>query len=199
MEQTTTQPEGTTTVRCAICQSPLGDAEPVATCPACGTPYHEVCWQENGGCAIYGCEKVPPTEKWEDVEIPFSFWGSDTKSCPVCGQQIQAAAVRCRYCGATFASAMPEDSLDFQRRRATEERLPRVRAGVVWLFILSLITCSAPVAGIIALFWRGSRKDELKALPSLYTALLNLALWLGLGQTVFLITTVIVATLTKGK
>jgi hypothetical protein len=24
-------------------------------CPECNVPYHAECWQENNGCAVYGC------------------------------------------------------------------------------------------------------------------------------------------------
>ncbi len=179
-------------VNCAICHTALHTAgDSLTACPQCGTPYHAECWQENRGCAVYGCPQVPPTEKWEDMEIPFSHWGNTSKSCPVCHQEIQAAAIRCRHCGATFATANPEDARNYRHRQAIEECLPRVRSGVVWLFALSLLTCSAPVAGLIALSWRNSRRKELKVLPALYTALVYLAIWIGLGQTVFLTLTVI--------
>src|SRR5262249_54861273 len=28
-------------------------------CTACGTPHHEDCYQENGGCTVFGCSRAP--------------------------------------------------------------------------------------------------------------------------------------------
>ena len=92
---------------CAICQSPLGNESELVSCPECQAPYHAECWQENGGCAVYGCSQVPPTEHRQNIEIPVSYWGREKKPCPVCGTEILAAALRCRNCGTTFESALP--------------------------------------------------------------------------------------------
>jgi hypothetical protein len=43
---------------CAICQSSIYPAEEMHPCPTCGLVYHAECWQENYGCASYGCEQV---------------------------------------------------------------------------------------------------------------------------------------------
>jgi len=28
-------------------------------CPGCGMPHHEDCYQENGGCTVFGCPRAP--------------------------------------------------------------------------------------------------------------------------------------------
>src|SRR5687767_4121404 len=114
-------------VVCGICLTPLQPTDSVAACPSCQSQYHNDCWLENGGCGAYGCSQAPAVEQRRAIEIPVSFWGQEHKPCPACGQQILAAAVRCRHCGATFASARPEDSDEFQRRATLKERLPRTR------------------------------------------------------------------------
>jgi len=45
----------TTSVTCPFCQCFIKSGTRAITCPACGTPHHEECWRENGGCATYGC------------------------------------------------------------------------------------------------------------------------------------------------
>src|SRR5262245_19432238 len=55
---------------CAICQSPMGAGERRTACPACKAEYHQDCWQDNQGCAVYGCPEVPATEHREALEIP---------------------------------------------------------------------------------------------------------------------------------
>jgi len=43
---------------CGICQSSIYTAEKIQTCPKCGLIFHAECWQENMGCAAYGCDQV---------------------------------------------------------------------------------------------------------------------------------------------
>jgi hypothetical protein len=40
---------------CPFCRSPIGESAPLARCEACATPYHPSCFEEHGGCVIYGC------------------------------------------------------------------------------------------------------------------------------------------------
>ncbi len=48
--------------RCSICGTICGthvdEEEDTITCAECGTTYHAACWQENRGCATYGCGQV---------------------------------------------------------------------------------------------------------------------------------------------
>src|SRR5437667_9930582 len=56
---------------CAICQSSIYTAEKTIACPKCGLIFHAECWQENMGCAAYGCEQVnalAPKEQAKPVE-----------------------------------------------------------------------------------------------------------------------------------
>ena len=43
---------------CAICQSSIYPSEETHPCPKCGLVFHAECWQENFGCASYGCDQV---------------------------------------------------------------------------------------------------------------------------------------------
>ena len=43
---------------CGICQSPIQPADAITPCPKCGLVFHTECWQENLGCASYGCDQV---------------------------------------------------------------------------------------------------------------------------------------------
>jgi hypothetical protein len=169
---------------CAFCQSPISPDEPAASCPACHAPYHEDCWKENGGCAVYGCSQTPPAESRRAIDIPASYWGQENKSCPKCGREILAAAVRCRHCGAMFESARPQGADEFQRRTAVQQRLPALRRTVVWLFVVSAIPCGAPVGAVWGLVWYPAHRQDVRELPSLYGALCKIALGLSIGQTV---------------
>jgi len=115
-----------------------------------------------------------------------SYWGQENKPCPACGKEILAAAVRCRFCGATFSSAQPEDAAAFSQRSEQEKRLPQVRQRVVLIFVLSLIPCMAPIGGLWGLVWYPTHKADVQALPSLYPALCKIGIAVGLGQTVLM-------------
>lgn len=171
---------------CGFCLSPIAGEEAVMACPACHASYHDDCWRENGGCAVYGCSQVPTVELRKAVEIPVSYWGQENKPCPACGKEILAAALRCRFCGATFSSAQPEDTAAFTQRTEQEKRLPGVRQRIVWIFVLSVIPCLAPIGGLWGLVWYPTHKADVQALPSLYPALCKLGIAVGLGQTVLM-------------
>ncbi len=166
---------------CAFCLCSIGAGDAVTACPACRASYHDDCWRENGGCAVYGCSEVPAVEPRKAVEIPVSYWGQESKPCPACGKEILAAAVRCRFCGATFASAQPEDAVAFNQRSELEKRLPQVKQRVVWIFVLSVVPCLAPVGGLWGLVWYPTHKSDVQALPSLYPALCKMGIAVGLG------------------
>lgn len=172
---------------CTICLTPIGADEARTACPACRAEYHAECWQENGGCAMYGCSQVPVVEQRHAVEIPVSFWGQENKACPACKREILAAAVRCRHCGATFTSARPEGTGEFHYRAALEQRLPATRSAVIWLFVLSMLPCLAPIGAVVGVIWYSSHHEDVKALPSLYLALYRIGLGVAIGQTVTLV------------
>lgn len=171
---------------CAFCQSPLEAAEPLTSCPACGAKYHAECWQENGGCAVYGCSRAPQVEQRRAIEIPISYWGRESKPCPACGREILAAAVRCRHCGATFSSAQPEDTDEYQRRSLQAGRLPGMKRMVTVLFIFSVVPCLAPIGAVWGLIWYPLNRENLRALPSVFPALCKIGLVVAIGQCVLL-------------
>jgi predicted RNA-binding Zn-ribbon protein involved in translation (DUF1610 family) len=165
---------------CAICQSPIARQEASTSCPACQAPYHSDCWHDNGGCAVYGCQEVPETQKLTDVEVPVSYWGQENKPCPVCGSNILAAAVRCRQCGTTFESARPQDSASFAQAISQKMREPALRTGAIWVLITGLLPCTAPFCAIIGVFWFWKNRKALTAMPVVSRALA----WIGIGTAV---------------
>jgi hypothetical protein len=95
--------------------------------------------------------------------------------------------VRCRHCGATFESAQPQDANEFQRRGDLKQRLPAVARTVVWLFVVSVLPCSAPIGAVWGAVWYPGHREEIRALPSLYSALCKIGLALSIGQTVLMV------------
>jgi hypothetical protein len=147
---------------------------------------------------VYGCPQAPPTEKLNTLEMPMSYWGREQKNCPACNREIQAAAIRCRHCGATFRSARPEDTASFCARAAVEHNLPSVRRGAVWLLVLSILPCTAPLAAVFGTGWYLRHRQEVQQLPALHGALCKLAIGVAIGQSVFGLIVAVLHTMFRG-
>jgi hypothetical protein len=133
---------------CPICQTPIGANEASLVCPACDQVHHRECWNDVGGCATYGCENAPKTEKTAVAAAPLAAWG-DTKRCPACGETIKAIALRCRYCGTDFETVDPLTLKDLRTQVSKGERLRTTKGIVITQFVLSIIlACLAPLIAI---------------------------------------------------
>jgi TM2 domain-containing membrane protein YozV len=66
---------------------PFDEASPPRIfCTACGMPHHEDCYQENGGCTVFGCKRAPA----DDPKLQVSLSDLSAVSMPV--QQYAAVA-----------------------------------------------------------------------------------------------------------
>lgn len=168
---------------CLICQSAIAPDETEFLCPSCNKPYHAECWDQNKGCAVYGCSQVPHTEPLNELEIPVSYWGQEKKACPSCGQEILAAALRCLHCGTIFSSARPVSPEEFQGEAELKTKKSKLQREIIIIFILSILTFTAPLGVISGLVWYGVNKKKLKSLAHIYTTLFKIGQWGGLAQT----------------
>lgn len=166
---------------CAICMSSIDPGEASATCPACHARYHVECWEENGGCAVYGCAEVPKTEGLTALEVPPAFWGREDKDCPLCGAKIMALAVRCRHCGGQVA-ARPESKEAFEQRAGRRQRAPSLRRFARLFMALSLLpVLSLLTLSVGALYYRRKR-DEIRRQPASLDGLFRIALTTAAAQ-----------------
>lgn len=172
---------------CLVCQCAMGPTEPQSVCPACSKPYHSECWEANKGCAVYGCPEVPPTEPLNELEIPVSYWGKEKKACPSCGQEILAAAMRCAHCGTIFSSARPLSREEFREGEESKEKKTTLQRVSILVFILNLITFTAPIGAIFGFFWYRSKTKALKSVSTVYPALVKIGIGIGILQTVLII------------
>ena len=45
---------------CPYCSGVIGAGDAGQTaCPSCATAHHADCWEENGGCTVFGCASAP--------------------------------------------------------------------------------------------------------------------------------------------
>jgi hypothetical protein len=138
---------------CSICQTPIIAGEQVVSCPHCVLPFHQECWTENRGCSAYGCAGSPKLAKGSETNAgePLSnAWGGE-KPCPLCGRQIKAQALKCRFCGAEFNTRDIVSKAEYQRREYEGAEYTEVRNKVVALFLLSVAACLAPVGLVLML------------------------------------------------
>ena len=71
---------------CPYCRMPFDEASPPRIfCTACGTPHHEDCYRENGGCTVFGCKCAPA----DDPKLQVSQ--SDLSAVSVPAQAYQQA------------------------------------------------------------------------------------------------------------
>jgi len=162
---------------CALCQSGIAAGETTSACPSCGAIYHRECHEENGGCGNYGCPSVPQdTQQARPITAP-SVWGADRKDCPACGARIRAAAVRCRNCAATFATADPMTIAEYQDARQKKTDVQRLSTIAVIILVGGAIPCTAP---LVLLFGSLIAWPQRRLLPDV-APMYRLCLYLGLS------------------
>src|SRR3954468_22908368 len=47
---------------CPYCRAGIEEGAGNMVCQACSTPHHQECYDENGGCTLFGCKLAPPDE-----------------------------------------------------------------------------------------------------------------------------------------
>src|SRR5947209_6226509 len=47
---------------CPYCRGTVEEGEGSMVCQSCSTPHHQECYDENGGCTLFGCKFAPPDE-----------------------------------------------------------------------------------------------------------------------------------------
>lgn len=166
---------------CAICMSPIAMGEDTSQCAACAARYHQECWTENGGCAVYGCSQVPKTEGLTALEIPPAYWGREDKPCPRCGQTIRALAVRCRHCGAEVADR-PEERPAYDLRAQRKEREPVLRRSAIAFVVMSLLPAISLITLIVGTLYYRRNRSDIRKLPRGTDGLFRIAIATAAAQ-----------------
>jgi hypothetical protein len=171
--------------RCSICYTVIKQEEQRTECSECKTEYHQVCWTEIGGCGTYGCRSAAVAEKPPVPVLVGAGWG-DTKPCPSCAKDISASLLVCS-CGAKFPWADPMTKPEYTDWLARESRISGARSTLIFLFVLSLIGITAPLAGAIAGIFAYRRRNELVGTGGTYLAVGYGSAALGAIYTVLLV------------
>lgn len=188
-------PETSPAETCQFCFCATGTADGLTACPECHSVYHTECWEENGGCAVYGCEAAATPPARQDIEIPASYWGREHKDCPACGEEIMATALRCRHCGEIFASADPRTASEVEAIAGLEAKLGRMKKATVVFLILGVLPFTAPLAVLFGMLWYLPQRKVFPKLPPLNKTFFWIGMVVGLGQTLFLLLTGFLANL----
>jgi hypothetical protein len=157
------------TATCPICQTAIQAEAVTKRCPECDQIHHEECWSEIGGCGTYGCSKAPQYEKPINA-APTRAWG-DSKICPACGESIKSIALRCRYCKTDFHTVDPLNISDLRQASAVAAAQQNLRVVTLALFILSLLGCTSPIAGLIGSAYLMPKAEQLRNCGPLYLVL----------------------------
>lgn len=73
---------------------------------------------------------------------------AETKTCPMCGEDIAAAARICRHCGEAIGAGLDDDE---HRIREAAEKLVKERqdkSTALQIFLTGLVGCFAPIVAI---------------------------------------------------
>lgn len=90
---------------CPYCRMAFDETGPPRVfCTACGTPHHEDCYQENGGCTVFGCTRAPA----DDPKVQVSQ--SDLSAVTLPGQRYVPPQPQ------PYAPAQPANSPQYTSR-----------------------------------------------------------------------------------
>jgi hypothetical protein len=97
---------------CPYCRASIGEEDPSLACAGCGTLHHADCYEENGGCTIFGCSKAPADEPKLSVSAPeLLAYGMQT---PPVVTATRAAAPPPPPPGGAAAVMAPTTTIEFQ-------------------------------------------------------------------------------------
>jgi hypothetical protein len=144
----------------AICpydHQPILDVDDAVVCPGCHRRSHRECWEELGGCAVYGCPRMVEVKK--PAEGAATFWGESEKTCPFCAERIPVGAVDCPLCRTPFGDVRPL-SREAVLIQPPDPDYQRLRRQAIVLLVFSVLGCTSPFALVAGLIWyRGNQPD----------------------------------------
>jgi hypothetical protein len=166
------------TQACQICFNKIEISEAPVSCPKCKALYHKECWDEYGGCSVYGCEKAPEYKKNElEEKYAGAVWGRETKNCPFCSESIPMNTLRCPACGEEFKDVLQTDRRSIYRAPVqpvvADPREKETQNVIYTFFFLSLLGCMSPFIILFATIWYYQTRERIVKLSPIFRLLLG--------------------------
>jgi Prokaryotic RING finger family 1 len=171
------------TIHCPYCLHPIVSDEPTLTCPTCQTSHHLECWDELGGCAMYGCARMVEVHKADDDVV--TSWGARDKDCPMCAEKIPVIALACPYCRTRFADTRPMHREELLRK-VEDPVVSRNRRWAIFLLILSLLGVTSPLALALGLVRYVRHKMEIEQAGPMVRGTILIALGISAAYLLFM-------------
>jgi hypothetical protein len=102
---------------CSYCLSALAPDDQQAECGECHGRYHPECWEDNGGCATFGCSQSAAAASAAGRQAPaarmvggFTTGGvalAVAHFCDQCGTRVQPTDVSCPSCRSNLYEETP--------------------------------------------------------------------------------------------
>lgn len=121
---------------CPGCKNPIDLGADVWNCPACGTPHHQACRDQGGGCLGDAC-----SAKEDAAAAP----GAETKACSFCGEPVLKTAKKCKHCKEILSPA-----LRAAREKSSAKAGSKVGRDALIFGIVGLLICP-PILGPVAI------------------------------------------------
>ena len=124
---------------CPYCQFPIKHDSAIMICPACKTPHHWECWQDNDGCTTFACSGEARTLNGSDLEIDLSDNFDDKEWLIMCEGAMKGPFSRRELIAPAFLK--PADMLwnNYTQQWIRAEDLSGYRPGMSELFEYPLV------------------------------------------------------------
>lgn len=143
------------TAVCSICGCAFEETDEIRICPNCKSPYHEDCWQENRGCATYGCGSTVH-QQVHVAEEPQSGQngGAGMIPCPACGAMHPASDLVCASCGKLLGDGLPKESVMSRIKKVAGQGLATAKVGVLPDLARNMRLLGGDAVGGICIWWK---------------------------------------------
>ncbi|MFQ5788290.1 MAG: hypothetical protein ACE5H1_09955 [Thermodesulfobacteriota bacterium] len=156
---------------CAICQTSIQATEVTKKCEKCQSEYHVECWNEIGGCGTYGCEMAVIQKIQSEQAAGYTYWGMETKVCPMCGETIKIDELRCPHCKESFDTIAPISREEIKRKFKKWPRKIEENKGALSIFIFAVFGITAPFVLVFGGLWYKENRQILREESPLYNLL----------------------------
>jgi hypothetical protein len=130
---------------CPFCKAEITEADAVKVCPACGTPHHEGCWEENHGCSTPGCsEEYHEEQNANSTEVCASISAPLEEAQEASFEQVQEPALEV---DSSAANQIIEDSS--VKKKSRKGIIAAVIAGVAGIAVLISAIVAVVIAGAL--------------------------------------------------